>query len=208
MLLKNDIVTGNYYNKYQTKNPIARYLMDGFFNAITELVVGLDVKSVHEVGCGEGHLTSFLRRILPGTNIRGSDFSSDVITLAENLNEDIIFKVQSIYDLEPKFDTAELVVCCEVLEHLEYPLEALKILQQISAKYCLLSVPREPIWRVLNMCRGKYVRDLGNTPGHIQHWSKRSFLGLIDSHFDIVKVKKPFPWTVVLCSVKEGFSNE
>jgi hypothetical protein len=30
-------------------------------------------------------------------------------------------------------------------------------------------VPREPIWRIGNMARGRYLGDLGNTPGHIQH---------------------------------------
>ena len=36
-------------------------------------------------------------------------------------------------------------------------------------------MPREPLWRGLNMARGAYLKDLGNTPGHVNHWSKRSF---------------------------------
>ena len=45
------------------------------------------------------------------------------------------------------------------------------------ARALLVSVPREPLWRGLNMARGAYMRDLGNTPGHVNHWSKRALRG-------------------------------
>ena len=41
------------------------------------------------------------------------------------------------------------------------------------AAHLLVSVPREPLWRALNVARGAYLRELGNTPGHVNHWSKR-----------------------------------
>ncbi len=52
------------------------------------------------------------------------------------------------------------------------------------------------------MARGKYVRNLGNTPGHIQHWSSRQFEELVGSRFDVVAVQRPFPWTMVRARVK------
>ena len=45
--------------------------------------------------------------------------------------------------------------------------------------FILLSVPKEPIWRICNMARGKYWKDLGNTPGHIQHWTKKKFCRMV-----------------------------
>ena len=54
-------------------------------------------------------------------------------------------------------------------------------------------------WRMLNMARGKYWADLGNTPGHLQHWNSKHFVALIARHMDIVAVAKPIPWTFVLC---------
>jgi len=63
-------------------------------------------------------------------------------------------------------------------------------------------VPREPIWRILNMARGKYWRALGNTPGHLQHWSRSGILGLLAEHFEIVEVRTPLPWTMVLCRAR------
>ena len=67
----------------------------------------------------------------------------------------------------------------------------------------IISVPREPIWRFLNLLRGKYIKDLGNTPGHLQHWSSDKFVDLVSNYFEIIEVKKPFPWTMLLCKAKK-----
>ena len=50
---------------------------------------------------------------------------------------------------------------------------------RVASRWLLVSVPREPLWRGLNMARGAYLRDLGNTPGHLNHWSKRAFVSLL-----------------------------
>ena len=65
----------------------------------------------------------------------------------------------------------------------------------------LVSVPREPLWRGLNMARGAYLRDLGNTPGHLNHWSKREFAGLLRRYGEVVELRSPFPWTMALVRV-------
>jgi SAM-dependent methyltransferase len=194
-------VYGNVYDKYNTKNPVARRLMQGFLEAVCGFVVTTGATEIHEVGCGEGHLGTILAR--QGLQVRGSDGSSEVIEIAKEESRqsgfDIPFRVASIYDLNHKEDAAELVLCCEVLEHLEEPERALEVLKRIAAPYLIASVPREPLWRVLNMMRGKYWPALGNTPGHLQHWSRPAFLHLLAMHFDIINVASPLPWTVALC---------
>ena len=50
---------------------------------------------------------------------------------------------------------------------------------RVAQRWLLVSVPREPLWRGLNMARGAYLRELGNTPGHVNHWSKRAFVSLL-----------------------------
>jgi 2-polyprenyl-3-methyl-5-hydroxy-6-metoxy-1,4-benzoquinol methylase len=112
------------------------------------------------------------------------------------------FQVRSVYELEPERDSADLLVCCEVLEHLEDPDLALATLQRVATGHLILSVPREPIWRVLNMVRGKYLKSFGNTPGHIQHWSSSKFNELVGNYFDIVEIRTPLPWTMLLCRAR------
>jgi 2-polyprenyl-3-methyl-5-hydroxy-6-metoxy-1,4-benzoquinol methylase len=197
-------VAGNYYDKYHTKNPIARWLMDGFLNAVVDLTAKVAPQDVHEIGCGEGHLTAALTA--KGRRLRGSDVSEEVVAVARRAAEragiSAEFKAASIYDLNAARDGAELVVCCEVLEHLDDPQRAVKVLAKLAKPYLLTSVPREPIWRAMNMARGKYWGDFGNTPGHLQHWSKGGFLEMLKDHFEVIDVRSPLPWTVALCRSK------
>lgn len=196
------IVIGNTYDKYGTKNPIARWLMNGFDGALSALVAKIAPESIHEVGCGEGYWVS--RWLEQGIDARGTDFSTQVIGMARanararGLDE-ARYEVRSIYDVTPERDSARLIVCCEVMEHLEEPDRALRALQGIVTDDLVISVPREPLWRALNMARGKYLSDFGNTPGHLQHWSKRGITKLLARYFDIVEVRSPLPWTMIHC---------
>ena len=202
-LSEKGVMVGNTFDKYHSGNPIVRKIMHGFESTLLELVDDANPSSIHEVGCGEGYWV--LRWAEQGKTVRGSDFSNTVIDLAKSnaferkLSADL-FKQQSIYDLQPEQDSADLIVCCEVLEHLEQPEEALHVMQKITQKYAIFSVPREPIWSILNMARGKYWSDFGNTPGHIQRWSQREFIKLVSQYFDVEQVRAPFPWTMLLCS--------
>jgi 2-polyprenyl-3-methyl-5-hydroxy-6-metoxy-1,4-benzoquinol methylase len=139
-----------------------------------------------------------------GLDVRGSDFSEQVIEIArsnaqqEGLDANV-FSAKSVYDLKPEQDSADLIVMCEVLEHLEYPEKALEVLQSLVGEYLIVSVPREPVWCALNLARGKYIRSFGNTPGHIQHWSSNAFRKMVAKYFDVIAVRTPLPWTMLLC---------
>jgi 2-polyprenyl-3-methyl-5-hydroxy-6-metoxy-1,4-benzoquinol methylase len=202
---QDNIVVGNNYDKYQSRNPIARWMVGNFEKTLTQFVTKVSPKTIHEVGCGEGYWV--LNWTKQGINARGSDFSEKIINIAKE-NAEIsgapssIFNTKSIYNIEREIDTADLIVCCEVLEHIEKPQEGLKALASVAREYVILSVPREPIWCALNLIRGKYISRLGNTPGHIQHWSSRAFINEVSQHFDILEVKKPLPWTMLLCRVR------
>lgn len=205
-VIEDGIIAGNIFDKYGTKNPIARYLMQGFLHTVDELVSRTGVVDIHEVGCGEGYLSIFLAK--EKRTVRASDFSQKVIETARNLSlsarVNISFKVANIHELTSQEDAAALVVCGEVLEHLSDPHHALRVLSLLAKPYLLVSVPREPLWRILNMARGKYLTQCGNTPGHIQHWAKRAFLRLLGQYVDVVQVRTPLPWTVALCRVRHN----
>lgn len=194
---------GNVYDKYATRNPIERRLVAGFLGDLEELVARTGASEAHEVGCGEGELTMRLAR--RGLRARGSDVSPTVIAEAERRAEaaglDVPFKAAGIGDLEPDADAAQLVVCCEVLEHVEDPRAALERLRALARPWLIVSVPREPLWRGLNLARLSYVGALGNTPGHLNHWSKRAFLGFLAERLDVVETRSPLPWTMALCRV-------
>lgn len=202
-IIEDGIVAGNCYDKYSSSNPLVKWMMGGFWSKVEELLAIAGATDIHEVGCGEGHLTC--RVAQKGYQVRATDFSTQVIDIACEQSKaqgvGVCFEARSIYDLDPDRDAAELIMCCEVLEHLPHVPEALDILTSLAKPYLLVSVPREPLWRMLNCARGKYLASLGNTPGHINHWSRKSFLQLLHSRFRIIEVRNPFPWTMALCCV-------
>lgn len=195
---------GNVYDKYASTNPIERRLMSGFIGSLTDLVERTGAREAHEVGCGEGELTQRLTRL--GLVARGTDYSAEVIEEARRraaaAGLEIDFRTAPVQSLEGRYDEAELVVCCEVVEHLDDPVAALATLASLARPWLIVSVPREPIWRALNLARLKYVADLGNTPGHLSHWSKRSFIEFVGSRLEVVEVRSPLPWTMALCRAR------
>jgi 2-polyprenyl-3-methyl-5-hydroxy-6-metoxy-1,4-benzoquinol methylase len=195
------VVAGNVYPKYTTRNPVARSLVNRFLDVLKTLARSTGAREIHEVGCGEGHLSTLLAA--EGWHVRGSDLSPAAIAEARRQASAkglaVSFAVGDLYDLDPVRDGAELVVCCEVLEHLPDPALALAILKRLARPHLIVSVPREPLWRGLNFARGKYWRDLGNTPGHLQHWSTSGFLALLQEQLEVVEVRTPLPWTMALC---------
>ncbi|MDX8436155.1 class I SAM-dependent methyltransferase [Mesorhizobium abyssinicae] len=199
------IVIGNTYDKYGTRNLIARRMVQGFEGALTSLVAKVKPTTVHEVGCGEGYWV--MRWLRQAIDARGTDFSAQIIGMAkDNARGQGMdpgrFAVRSIYEVTPEHDSADLIVCCEVMEHLEEPQRALQALQRIVRSDLIISVPREPLWRVLNLARGKYVSALGNTPGHLQHWSRRGIVSLVSQFFDVTETLSPLPWTMLHCKPK------
>ena len=196
------VPAGNVFDKYGSQNPFIKWVMKRFDATVSEFVAVASPATVHEVGCGEGFWV--LRWNERGIEARGSDVSARIIevaradAVARGLSAHT-FQVRDIYQMEAGSDSAECVVCSEVLEHLERPGEGLEALQRIVERHLVVTVPREPLWRVLNLARGRYIRSLGNTPGHVQHWTRRGIVRLVSKYFEVVDVRCCGPWTMILC---------
>jgi len=199
---KND--KGVYQEKYTKANFITRRLVDGFFQATGELIAALPaVRTVIEFGCGEGVSTQRLSRLLPaGAAFEASDFDERRVAAARALNPDIRCVRESLYELDRPGDAFDLVIVLEVLEHLDDPDRALREICRVARKWVILSVPREPLWRLMNLARLKYAKSLGNTPGHVQHWSSRAFRRFAGQYGVVRKWRTPLPWTIILLDVE------
>ncbi len=92
-------------------------------------------------------------------------------------------KAENLPFADGEFDVASAI---EVLEHVPDPEHTVAEMARVASGHLLVSVPREPLWRGLNMARGAYLKELGNTPGHLNHWSKRSFVELLSRHGEVV----------------------
>jgi len=193
-------VTGNTYDKYGSTNPVVRRLMAGFERTLDELFEQADPRSLLDVGCGEGVLTHRWARRLGDRRVVGIDLDDPQLRAlweqrrSPNLTYQVM-KAENLPFAEGEFDVATAI---EVLEHVPDPEHTVAEMARVASGHLLVSVPREPLWRGLNVARGAYLRDLGNTPGHLNHWSKRSFVSLLSRHGDVVQARSPFPWTMLL----------
>jgi SAM-dependent methyltransferase len=198
-------VTGNTYDKYGSTNPVVRRLMAGFEGTLDELFAQADAQSLLDVGCGEGVLTQqWAERLGEARRVVGIDLDDPTLhaewakRTAPNL-EYRVMKAENLPFADGEFDAATAI---EVLEHVPDPEHTVAEMARVAQRWLLVSVPREPLWRALNMARGAYWRDLGNTPGHVNHWSKRSFAALLSRHGDVVQARSPFPWTMLLVRLR------
>jgi 2-polyprenyl-3-methyl-5-hydroxy-6-metoxy-1,4-benzoquinol methylase len=193
-------VTGNTYDKYGSTNPVVRRLMSGFERTLDELFTQAAPQSILDVGCGEGVLVEKWARRLGDKRVVGIDLEDETLQAewehrqAPNL-EYRVMKAEHLPFADGEFDLASAI---EVLEHVPDPEHTVAEMARVAKRWILVSVPREPLWRGLNMARGAYLRDLGNTPGHLNHWSKRSFVSLLSRHGEVVEARSPFPWTMLL----------
>jgi 2-polyprenyl-3-methyl-5-hydroxy-6-metoxy-1,4-benzoquinol methylase len=198
------IPTGNTFDKYGSANPVVRRLMDGFEGALEELLILAAPSSVLDVGCGEGVLTERYARRAGVGRVVGLDLPDERLAehWASRRHPRLRFVAGRADQLEYATGEFDLVCATEVLEHLADPGRALGEMARVAERHLIVSTPREPLWRILNLARGAYLRRLGNTPGHIGHFSRRGLLGLLSPHGEVLEVRTPPPWTIALVAVR------
>lgn len=194
------VVTGNTYDKYGSENPVVRRLMASFERTLDELMAQARPQSLLDVGCGEGVLVHRWALSMPQARLVGIDLEEESIQAgwAEHEAPNLEYRTMPAEDLPFAENEFELASAIEVLEHVPDPEHTLAEMARCASRHLLVSVPREPLWRMLNMARGAYIGQLGNTPGHLTHWSKRSFTKMLARHGEVVEARSPFPWTMLL----------
>jgi ubiquinone/menaquinone biosynthesis C-methylase UbiE len=202
------VPTGNTYDKYGSSNPLVRRLMAGFERTLTEVFERAaregGVDSLLDVGCGEGVLTYAWAERLGERPVVGLDLPDPKLEAHWRARERPNLRFVPGRGEELPFADGEfdLVAAIETLEHVPDPELTLAEMTRVARRHLLVSVPREPLWRTLNVLRGAYVRELGNTPGHVNHWSRRGFIELLARHGEVIETRSPFPWTMVLVRVE------
>ena len=194
------VPTSNTFDKYGSTNPVVRRLMAGFEGTLAELFAQAAPESVLDVGCGEGVLTHQWAEALGERRIVGIDLDDEKLKAewATRRRPNLEYRAMLAEHMPFADDEFDVACAIEVLEHVPDPAHTVAEMARVARRHLLVSVPREPLWRMLNMARGAYLTDLGNTPGHVNHWSKRSFVRLLSQHGEVVEKRSPFPWTMLL----------
>ena len=197
------VPTGNTFDKYGSTNPVVRKLMNGFESTLEELWHKAAPDSILDVGCGEGVLTEQWADKLGSGRIVGIDLDDPKLKAEwdKRRRGNLEYRVEDATNLSYADNEFDMATAIEVLEHVPDPERTVSEMARVAKRWVLVSVPREPLWRGLNMARGAYLKDWGNTPGHINHWSKRSFVSMLSRYGTVEEARSPFPWTMVLVRV-------
>ncbi len=191
-------VAGNVYDKYESANPVVRRMMASFFAAFDALVADAAPESVLDVGCGEGIVTRRMARDVSG-RVTGLDVESPRLRAAWAAGgERVEYVVGDAQALPFDDDAFDLVSLVEMLQLVEEPDRAVAEAARVARSAVIVTVPREPLWRAMNVARGAYLRALGDTPGHLHHWSRRAIVDLVSARAPVVAVRSATPWTLIL----------
>ena len=189
--------------KYKSKNPVIKMMTRNFYTKIHQIVALLDADDrILEVGCGAGESSRRILEMLHGQEFEVSDIDERYIAKLKETNFPAPVCQESVLRLNRQDKEFDCVFLLEVLEHVPDYERALSEVFRVSRKFVVVSVPNEPLWRILNMCRGKYLQHWGNTPTHVNHWSPKSIQNLISRYGTVIKTHTPVPWTIILCHKK------
>jgi ubiquinone/menaquinone biosynthesis C-methylase UbiE len=195
------VVIGNHTQKYTARNPAIRLLterwvanLEGMFDLVGRDPSGPPAQAL-EVGCGEGVIADRMQR--RWGKVTALDLPDAGLRADWRRYPGPRFLHASAHELPFGDHRFDVVVAAEVLEHLPDPEQGLREMARVGRRHLVLSVPREPVFRSCNLVAGRYGRDLGNTPGHLNHWSRRGFVRFVSQVAEVRAVTSPFPWTTV-----------
>lgn len=189
--------------KYKEGKGLMGRMIDGYFTSVARLVARIPQAELHsalEIGCAEGFSTERLRSILnPNVKLEASEYVERQVPLAQARVPSVRVIQEDIYHLQRPDASIDLLFALEVMEHLDDVPAALGELHRASRRYIMIGVPNEPLWRIMHFLAGKNIRDWGNTPGHVNHWSTKALVKLLQhNNFRPIAVGTPTPWSIVL----------
>lgn len=184
------------HDKYFTKNPIKKALIRNFQNYLIEVISRHKLDSILDVGCGAGHVIKLIKGNDRNVKVVGMDIDINALNEAKANNVGVEFIIGDIHNLPFDDSSFDLVICSEVLEHLNDPTSAMNELTRVSSKFLLLSVPHEPLFWACNLLTFNHISNFGNAPGHLNHWGLKRFNNFVNEHYEKYEVKSVFPWIV------------
>ncbi len=196
-----DDTAERHIRKYTNKNPLHQLALGKYFDVVSSEISALNPGRVLEFGCGEGLLAEkLIERDTRIGDYTGVDIREDAIRFAQSRVPALRFVCADIFKWPEAGETYDLVMACQVFEHLPDPRPFLERLLQLTRSHVFLTVPLEPWFRLLNLARGRDITRLGNHPEHVNHWGLKSFSEFVAASAAIEHAYISFPFVILKCA--------
>lgn len=189
---------------YRSKNPFERILWQQKLTLMKSILHTIKYTNVLDVGCGDGAGISTVNK---NANYTGLDISpTQIAYMKKNLNTWKRKRTGSIslieHDAVPlpfKPATFDLILACDVIEHVLLPEKLLHEIKRVLKPhgYLFVSIPNEPIWEIL---RTLMFQLPARSPDHLSYIQESDITDI----FPKVKYKKYIPniiWSLHLMTL-------
>jgi len=133
--------------KYWNKTAISNGFLANFdfppSDTLWEIIRHIDFgNSILDVGAGSGRITRRIKEIRPNLRISACDFSKPALVwLREKIPLNEVFFADLNNGIDKPDKSYDIIVCSEVLEHLDLPESAVKELVRLARKKVIITVP-------------------------------------------------------------------
>jgi 2-polyprenyl-3-methyl-5-hydroxy-6-metoxy-1,4-benzoquinol methylase len=151
--------------------PMSRHVR----RVIMKLAKPLPFRNVIDVGCGQGSLLRAFMQSWPGVEVHGTDLSGAAVELAKKKVPEGSFHVLDLVQdhIDRKYD---LVVCSEVVEHIEDDVQAMRNLERMTGGHLIITT-----------VQGR-MRSFETEVGHVRNYRRGELAAkLTEAGFDVVK---------------------
>ncbi|MEM0963953.1 MAG: class I SAM-dependent methyltransferase [Bacteroidota bacterium] len=141
---------------------------------------GLAPHSVLEIGAGTGAVIGAIRSLGVGTLHYAVDFSEHAIQKLHEAEPRVVAAVADVTETPDPFGSGpyDLGIASHVIEHLEQPGHFLRALRDVPMGHLVAEVPLEDL--LVGRLKSVVMDRSTNAAGHVQFFTRRSFLRLLD----------------------------
>lgn len=181
------------------KRGLGRWYWDFRDNTVFSLLDDED-RRIIDLGCGEGVTLQKLVQRFPWRDITGIDLIEE--NLAICLEHGLPARRGDMYDLDLPDESADAILCLEVLEHLEQPHLAIAQIHRVlkPGGKLVLVFPNDRIFKLARLMTFKF-REAFYDPGHVKQWSPKETKPFLEEEGFTVFYSRPIPfrfWKVSL----------
>lgn len=153
---------------YDSPNPLERTLWAKKKEIIKRILQELSIKTIADVGCGDGRLIDIIPKQVSytGIDISPTQIKEANIYIKKNGRKQAVFIIGDATNMPFDANTFDAALACDIVEHVLSPDQLFKELKRIVKKngFIIFGIPNEDLWELARLLLLKFPL---RSPDHI-----------------------------------------